>query len=408
MVTRMNWRPFVALYSSQRKCNFFDRLLNSKPVERPQVQEIPRADVIKKKLAAVLETNIEDIDFSKPLIALGLDSLMAVELVTGLENAGIQVSLTSMFTASSVNAWMSELTGTVPVKSKKIEVEEKKTEEKAIKKEVPQKRVSAKISEWLHTFEEKPSAEYRLICFPYAGGGPSVFNKWMAELGPNVEISSIVLPGRMHRLNEAPLLKMDDVVEQLTPALAPLFDKKVIFFGHCLGALVMHEVAQLLFKQTGKMPFHIFVSGARAPQFYTPEQLEIDVLQFSPVRGVPGHELDQENFIEFLKDLNFDTSAAIFNNLEMREIMIPTVQADLRVNNLYTYQTRPKLDVPITVIGGRVDPYVAGHHLLGWKQRTSASFEIHMRGGDHYFIERERAFLVGLVDGITCSSPEFT
>ena len=85
--------------------------------------------------------------------------------------------------------------------------------------------------------------------------------------------------------------------------------------------------------------------------------------------------------------------------------LLPAVQADLAVNNLYVYQERPPLPVPITVVGGRVDPYVTAQHLTGWRAHTGQAFQLHMRPGDHYFIERERAFLVDLVARVAGAGP---
>ncbi|MGB5041903.1 MAG: thioesterase domain-containing protein, partial [Nitrospira sp.] len=35
----------------------------------------------------------------------------------------------------------------------------------------------------------------RLICFPYAGGGPSLFRGWPLELSQQVEVCAVQLPG---------------------------------------------------------------------------------------------------------------------------------------------------------------------------------------------------------------------
>ena len=40
----------------------------------------------------------------------------------------------------------------------------------------------------------------RLICFPYAGGGPSLFRGWPLELSQQVEVCAVQLPGREARM----------------------------------------------------------------------------------------------------------------------------------------------------------------------------------------------------------------
>ena len=72
--------------------------------------------------------------------------------------------------------------------------------------------------------------------------------------------------------------------------------------------------------------------------------------------------------------------------------MLPVVRADLELNNTYHSRERPPLDIPITAVGGRVDPFVNAHQLLGWRSQTTREFSLVFRPGGHYFIEQERPF----------------
>src|SRR5205085_9417453 len=120
---------------------------------------------------------------------------------------------------------------------------------------------------------------------------------------------------------------------------------------------------------------HLFVSGARAPQFYNPEQIDTDYLQFNPDPKIPGHELPEPLFLELMGILNFATSTALYDDEEMRRVMLPSVRADVALNNTYTAPPRPPLDIPITVMGGRVDPFVSGVQLVGWREQTRAALD---------------------------------
>ncbi|MFN7096110.1 MAG: SDR family NAD(P)-dependent oxidoreductase, partial [Gammaproteobacteria bacterium] len=411
IISKMEWPVFINLYCSQKKCTFFDAIQQPEGSSDQHIIEQPQrtlVDIIKAKLGEVLNLSAEKLDLELPIMAHGLDSIMAVELSNALAADGVNVSIADLFMATSINALVEKITNSINNASRVETVKESHRDvdtsfETPVITVPPISALSKKpkISQSIYTFEERASAPVRLLCFPYAGGSPAVFNKWLLELDENIELSSIVLPGRMHRLNEAPFKRMDDIVDHLMEAVLPLFDKTVMFFGHCLGGLIMYELTQKLLMETGKQPIHLFASGARAPQFYTPEQLTIDVMQFSPVKDVPGHELNENDFLVFLKDLNFETSTALYDDKEMRKIMLPTVQADLEANNLYTYVQKLSLSMPITAIGGRVDPYVTGQHLLGWQQQTKNSFKIHIRPGDHYFIETQKQFLIKIVNETT-------
>ncbi|MDB5099631.1 MAG: polyketide synthase [Cyanobacteria bacterium RYN_339] len=390
VVAAMDWDRFAALYRSRRPYRLFERLAaDAAPVPTVSTPKDPMA-----LIAAVLGATPAALDLDQSFANLGLDSLMAVELAGNLAAAGIPTTLAELLTAPSVRHWVDGRGKRDAIVPAELPVAPPPT---PAARPAPAPKRDARTTTWLHTFDVRPEARVRVVAFPYAGGGPSVYGQWPAGLDPAIELSSIILPGRAHRLEEPPFRRMDALVAQLAPALAPLFDREVVFTGHCLGALIMFEVAHWLRQHAGVQPAHLLVSGARAPSFYRPEQLEIDVMQFSPVAGVPGHDLGEQDFLTFLADLNFGTSAALFGSPEMRKLMLPTVQADLETNNLYTYGPRPPLDIPITVVGGRVDPYVTGNHLVGWRALTSGPSAIHMRPGDHYFIETERAFLVDLL-----------
>src|SRR6185437_15242868 len=59
---------------------------------------------------------------------------------------------------------------------------------------------------WLYRQPAAPpgSARMRLVCFPYAGAGPSVFRTWGSRLPTGVELVALRLPGRESRFTETP------------------------------------------------------------------------------------------------------------------------------------------------------------------------------------------------------------
>lgn len=64
-----------------------------------------------------------------------------------------------------------------------------------------------------------------------------------ARLGGEVEVYPIQLLGRENPISEAPLTRMDTVANLLAEALEPYFDRRVVFFGYSLRALIAYEVA---------------------------------------------------------------------------------------------------------------------------------------------------------------------
>jgi surfactin synthase thioesterase subunit len=122
--------------------------------------------------------------------------------------------------------------------------------------------------------------------------------------------------------------------------------------------------------------------------------------------GVAGHELADSQLLEMLRDLGFEASRALEANAEMRRLMLPTLRADLRIHDTYRYAPGTALDVPITAIGGRVDPFVTGEQLHGWRRHTARPFHAIFRPGGHYFLEREKTFWAELLSATFATSRE--
>src|SRR6266576_2879618 len=75
-------------------------------------------------------------------------------------------------------------------------------------------------------------ARVRLICFPYAGGSPTVFRQWPDFFSAGIEICSIHLPGRGDRLSESSLTRIAPVADAVCASLAHCFEIPFAFFGH--------------------------------------------------------------------------------------------------------------------------------------------------------------------------------
>ena len=111
-----------------------------------------------------------------------------------------------------------------------------------------------------------PQARFRLFCFPYAGGGASIYHAWSRSLPAEIDLCPVQLPGRENRFNEPLFTSLPLLVDALEHALVPYFDVPFAFFGHSLGALISFELARSLRRDLQRSPAQLFVSAHRAPQ----------------------------------------------------------------------------------------------------------------------------------------------
>jgi medium-chain acyl-[acyl-carrier-protein] hydrolase len=235
------------------------------------------------------------------------------------------------------------------------------------------------INSWITHSRRNPNAKLRLFCFPYAGGGASTFSSWSSSLTSDVEVCPIELPGHGCRLSEPLFNRLETLIKELACALLPYLDKPFAFFGHSMGGLVSFELAHLLRRNSNLSPIHLFVSGRRAPQVQVSEP--------------PIHHLTEPEFLSELHSLN-GTPEAVLENAELMELFLPILRADFAAIETYIYTPKPRLNCPITVLGGLQDFEVSCENLEAWREQTKANFSIQMFQGDHFFIHSERSTLL--------------
>ncbi|MDR5726224.1 MAG: alpha/beta fold hydrolase, partial [Terriglobia bacterium] len=235
------------------------------------------------------------------------------------------------------------------------------------------------LDSWVACRKPNPQARLRLFCFPYAGTGASIFRTWPDGLPADVEVCPVQFPGRGTRLMETPFTQLAPLVQALAQALVPLLDKPFAFFGHSLGALVGFELARQLRRQSGVQPVRLFVSADRAPQF--------------PLRDRQIHALPEGEFLLELRRLN-GIPGKVLEDVELTQMMLPVLRADLAVYETYVYSTEPPLCCPISAYGGLQDHRVNRGHLEAWRDQTSGSFSLRMFPGDHFFWHRTQGLLL--------------
>jgi medium-chain acyl-[acyl-carrier-protein] hydrolase len=241
--------------------------------------------------------------------------------------------------------------------------------------------VASVLDSWITRRKPSPQARLRLFCFPYAGGGVSIFRAWSDGLPADVEVCPVQLPGRGTRLTEPPFTQLAPLVQALAEALFPLLDKPFAFFGHCLGALGSFELARQLRRQygVGAQPVHLFVSADRAPQI--------------PNRDLPIHSLPEGEFLVEMRRLK-GTPREVLEDEDLMQIMLPVLRADFAVYETYVFSTEPPLNCPISTFGGLQDHKVSRGDLEAWRDQTSVSFSLRMFPGDHFFLNTTQPVLL--------------
>lgn len=227
-----------------------------------------------------------------------------------------------------------------------------------------------------------PQAQFRLFCFPYAGGGASIYHAWSRSLPAAIDVCAVQLPGRENRIGEPLFTSLPLLIDSLARELTPFFDKPFAFFGHSMGALISFELARCLRSRRQPEPSHLFVSALRAPQF----PLSRDTL----------HNLSTAEFLRSVFRMG-GTPPAVLMNKELVSLMLPILRADFTMYETYIYTREEPLACPITVFGGEQDTLVTGRELQGWREQTHGSFKLCMQPGNHFFLQGGQQQLLQII-----------
>jgi surfactin synthase thioesterase subunit len=230
---------------------------------------------------------------------------------------------------------------------------------------------------WLPNIVPSFRPIHRLFCFPYAGGGSSVYAKWRKFFEPYaIEVCAVCLPGREARLMEPTIHQMQELISMLVPALKPSLDIPYSIFGHSMGALIGYELSRALVKESRPLPDCLFVSAAQAPHHRTPDSL---------------HTLADHDFLNMLSSRYQALPREVFEDRDLRELVTPILKGDFELIEKYRFQEDSPLPVKIKAFGGNRDNTVSPDALEHWRDLTLQSdlFETEIFEGDHFFLNHE-------------------
>lgn len=226
---------------------------------------------------------------------------------------------------------------------------------------------------WLPGAGAGRAGRLRLFCFPFAGGGASIYNSWQAAL-PELEVRPVQLPGREARFAERAFDRLPPLVAAAEAALRPALEEgPFAFFGHSMGALIAFGLARALRRSGGPLPQHIFASASSAPG--------------SKVNNY--HLLPDDEFLRQLRRLG-GTRPEVLDEPELVALVVPILRADFAVVETYVHQPEPPLPMPLTVLYGSRDRDVPREKVEGWSREAGAGVEFVAIEGDHFYVTSAR------------------
>lgn len=218
-----------------------------------------------------------------------------------------------------------------------------------------------------------------LLCLPFAGAGPSFFHPWRELSGDRWRVVAAELPGKERRILESPYrnvveaakTEVDDIAVELGPGA------RTVLFGHSLGAVLAYELTHLLTAR-GVRVERLVVSGSPGP--WTQRE-----------RRATG--LRDEEFLARVEEFAGFRHEAL-DHPEMRDLILPVLQADCEMHENYVPSTDELVSVPICSLRGDSDGLVSAEQAHQWRDATTAGFSYAEFPGDHmYLVDQGREVL---------------
>ena len=250
-----------------------------------------------------------------------------------------------------------------------------------------QRITAAAANQCLYRPLPRSNPKARIFCFGYAGQGAQIYDPWLDYLDEDVELVSIMFPGRFNRADEEPFTRLSDVVDEVLHDMAPYTDVPYVIFGHCMGALIGFELADRLEEEGEPLPSHLVMSGtpaAHLPVYTTRPSLhdasDAAIVAFSLMVGL----------IDLDMAIHMNQHADFFARL----------RTDFEMVDTWTYTDGMRVNLPMTAMGSANDMAASTEDIIAWQEVTDGPFSHHIFKGKHFFIHSERKAVLAVINDI--------
>ncbi|WP_320775610.1 thioesterase II family protein [Streptomyces sp. CRN 30] len=232
-----------------------------------------------------------------------------------------------------------------------------------------------------------PPAGGNVVCFPYAGGGPSVFRTWPGTLSGRAGVWAAHLGGREGRFEVSPGTELKQQVDELVEAVRPLTGGPLAFYGHSLGATLAAHVAQEVFPAMSAPS--LLVVAARTPEWSDP-------VTDPSAPALTGASSDEEVLAAFRWTGGVD-EALLLAEPELLELVMPCLRADALLAADRQYLREGALTGPVLALHGTGDPKADAAGMESWNRFTTGAFTSAAVPGGHLFCDTSGARVAHLV-----------
>lgn len=227
---------------------------------------------------------------------------------------------------------------------------------------------------WIRRYHPAPQhADSSLLCFPHAGGSASYYRPLADALAGVADVLPVQYPGRQDRRTEPPVTSIPQLADDILAVLESLPQRRLVLFGHSMGACVAFEVARRIEQHSSIELLGLVVSGRTAP----PRLRD---------RGV--RRMDDGGVIAEIRRLSGTDDRLLLDEDIIRMIM-PAIRCDYTAVETYRYVPGARLRCPVSVLVGDSDPQVTLAEAEEWRDHTDGAFTLRSFPGGHFYLAEQ-------------------
>lgn len=225
-------------------------------------------------------------------------------------------------------------------------------------------------------------ARLTLVCFPYAGGGPTSFDalgQAIQAADPTIAVCAVALPGHDVDAPAATLAALDDIAQTLVAEIQNTIPSPVAFWGHCVGSALAVRTASIL-QEDSEGITHLFIGG----KLLYPEKDTLDGV--AEVRA-----MSDDDAIRWLADAT-GLDVAANAGPDAAAYIARVFRHDAATHNHWLAEIAagrvPRLNAPLTVVLAADDPLTkTGPDPSRWSVLSDRLAVTSIPVGGHYFCE---------------------
>lgn len=337
--------------------------------------------MLAEALGRIVGASGEEIDTTRPVTQLGLDSLMLSQLRNWIQQQ-LEISYPLMRIAKGPS--LHELAGQLAdMLSKEVPSLTEPTgsapaDTSGITSEAD---IEVVANGWLVRRQQdaQPPVAQRIFCIHPVGAGASMFSHFIYQAPADTEVMAFQLPGRENRREEAAYTNMKQLVEDMVTAIRPYLDKPFVVIGHSFGGVIGYEMINYLIAQGAPAPRQLVVTGTIAPQLTTGWK-RTEAIAKTAERSYSEEKII--NILNYIDDVDF-----------LRSIL-PVMRNDMPMIMSYVYEPKSAVSYPITAFAAQQDEVVTVDQVKAWQQQTQGEFQFEVVDGDHWFLSRNQELIL--------------